>query len=71
MSKLFIDVVSAIHRSGLPASSRRLIYCKFIKEVNNINNLDCCRGIDVEFDNIFQLCYGNEKFIQQDNDIGC
>ena len=71
MSKLYVDVVSAIYKSGLPTSSRRLVYCKFIKEANNINSIECCRGIDVEFDKMIELCYGESKMGEIDNDTGC
>ena len=66
----FKEIVTHVFKSGLPVSSRKLVYCKLICETLKLNyiGLEGCLGIDNAFDLVYNEIRESEF---EDENVGC
>lgn len=66
----FNIVIDNIFKSGLPYSSRKLIYCKMVMESikSGYCDLEKLKGIDIAFDEVYNRLMGENT---EDDSVGC
>ena len=69
----FTVVVDNILKSGLPYSSRKLIYCKMILESMKYGycEIEKLKGIDIAFDDVYNKLTNEENISDEDEITGC
>lgn len=69
----FEVVVNNILKSGLPYSSRKLIYCKMILESMKYGyyKVGELKGIDIAFDDVYNKLTNEENISEEDEITGC
>ena len=67
----FNIVINNIFKSGLPYSSRKLIYCKMVMESIKCGycDLEKLKGVDIAYDDVYNRMI-SENF-NDDENVGC